>query len=213
MIFRRISERRLGATAALLAAALGARPALGADFRKALRSHGIVYEGKAPYRVTLDRNLSEGGSRRLTAELDATRLRVASEPARDSAAAGRLLAEWKTRLYGQFEGAMSYPGMVTRRFDVPQELRPRAVAAAGAGRSAWIVPATARLTFGAGADDLVRYFAVVTHRWCPEAGRAVELTLFYPRESFSEKAALSEEAAFACPRSSVPTVTPPGIEK
>ncbi len=57
----------------------------------------------------------------MTAESGATRLRVASEPAPDfAAAAGRLLAEWKTRLYGQFEGAMSYPGMVTRRYDIPE---------------------------------------------------------------------------------------------
>ena len=209
MIFRRIFERRPGTMTALkLAVLLTAQPALGASFREALASHGLVYGGKAPYRVTLDRSLSEGGSRRTTAQLDATRLRAASEPAPDMAAAGRLLAEWKTRLYGQFEGAMSYPGMVTRRFDVPTELRPRAVSAAGAGRSIWIVPATERLTFGAGADDLVRYFAVVTHRWCPQAGRAVELTLFYPRESFHEEAALAEEAAFACPRSSVPPVPP-----
>ena len=202
--------RRLGTALTLLTAAhmravtLSAEPAPDASFRQALTPHGIAYAGKAQYRVKLDRSLSEGGSRRLTAELDGTRLRVASEPARDAASARRLLAEWKTRLYGQFEGAMSYPGMVTRRYDVPEALRPRVVSAAGGGRSAWIVPATERLTFGAGADDLVRYIAVVTHRWCPEAGRAVELTLFYPRESFSEKAALSEEAAFTCPHSAVP---------
>ena len=206
MIFRCVCA--LATAAALSAAASGAPPAHDAAFREALHPHGIVYGGKAQYRVTLDRSLTEGGSRRLTAELNATRLRVASEPARDAAAAGRLLAEWKTRLYGQFEGAMSYPGMVTRRFDIPQELRPREISATGNGRSIWIVPATERLTFGAGADDLVRYFAVVTHRWCPKAKRAVELTLFYSRETFREETALSEEAAFTCPNSSVPTVPP-----
>jgi hypothetical protein len=120
------------------------------------------------------------------------------------------LAEWKTRLYGQFEGAMSYPGMVTRRYDVPDSLRPRALPVSG-DRAAWIVPATERLTFGAGADDLVRYMAVVTHRWCPESKRAVELTLFYPRESFQEKEALAEEALFSCRR--VISSRPAGSER
>ncbi|MFI5361142.1 MAG: hypothetical protein ACHQ49_04160 [Elusimicrobiota bacterium] len=204
MEIRRACARSGAASLALAAALAGASAAAGPSLREALLPHGVDYAGKAAFRVTLDRSLSEGGSRRLTAESGGTRLRVASEPARDAAAAGRLLAEWKTRLYGQFEGAMSYPGMVTRRYDVPKDLRPRAVSAAGGGRSAWIVPATARLTFGAGADDLVRYFAVVTHRWCPAAGRAVELTLYYPRESFREESALAEEAAFTCPRSAVP---------
>ena len=204
MNFRRDSVRRLKNILAVAAMLILARTALAAEFREALLPHGMTYSGKMIYQVTLDRSLSEGGSRRLTAESAATRLRAASEPAHDAAAAQRLLSEWKTRLYGQFEGAMSYPGMVTRRYDIPEALRPRVVSAAG-GRSVWIVPATARLTFGAGADDLVRYIAVVTHRWCPEAGRAVELTLFYPRESFLEKTALAEEAAFACPRSSVPS--------
>jgi hypothetical protein len=204
MSFRHDRERTLGIPLTLSALLLISGPALGASFPEALAPHGIAYAGKTPYRVTLDRSLSEGGSRRLTAEFGAERLRVASEPAHDAVSAGRLLAEWKTRLYGQFEGAMSYPGMVTRRFDVPEALRPRAISAAR-GLSAWIVPATERLTFGAGADDLVRYIAVVTHRWCPGAGRAVELTLFYPRESFREKDALAEAAAFTCPRSGIPS--------
>ena len=204
MSFRRDSERRLETILAMAAMLILARTALAVEFRQALLPHGMTYSGKNMYQVTLDRSLSEGGSRRLTAQFAATRLRAASEPARDAAGAGRLLAEWKTRLYGQFEGAMSYPGMVTRRFDIPEALRPRALTTAG-GRAAWIVPATERLTFGAGADDLIRYIAVVTHRWCPEAGRAVELTLFFPRESFREKDALAEEAAFACPRSGVPS--------
>ncbi|MFI5349250.1 MAG: hypothetical protein ACHQ2Z_06885 [Elusimicrobiota bacterium] len=204
MSFRRDLERQLQKTLTVAAMLILARTALAAEFRQALHPHGMTYSGKKMYQVTLDRSLSDGGSRRLTAESGATRVKIATEPARDAAAARKLLSEWKTRLYGQFEGAMSYPGMVTRRYDIPEALRPRALAAAG-GRAAWIVPATDRLTFGAGADDLVRYIAVVTHRWCPEAGRAVELTLFYPRESFSEKAALVEEAAFTCPRSSVPS--------
>jgi hypothetical protein len=200
MRHRRPSTTAL-ATGLVLSAGLLAAAAPGAPFRAALIPNGLDYGGRADYQVTLDRGLTPGGSRRLRAALGGTLIRVASEPAGDAKSAARLLGEWRTRLYGQFEGAMSYPGMVTRRYDVPEALRPREIRPPRGGRAEWIVPATSRLTFGAGADDLVRYVAVVADLYCPAPGRAVELALFYPRESFREKEALAEEAAFACLRS------------
>lgn len=163
----------------------------------ALAPHGLSYAGRTPWNTTHQRAWGEDGSRRLTAEAGPARLRAASEPAANEEAGRRLLAEWSARLSNQFDGEMSYPGIITRRYEVPAALRPRAVMEA-AGRSVWITPATERLTFGVGSSDLVKFMAVVSHRWCPAAGRAVEVSLFYPRAEFSEKAALREESAFSC---------------
>lgn len=159
---------------------------------------GLQYGGSTPYEVTLDRVQLESGSRRLKAAAGAVVLKADARPAPDAAAAERRLGEWRARLLGQFEVAAGYPGMVTREIEVPAALRPEAVAGIPAGRSVWIVPATERFTFGAGAEDLVFYMSVVSQRWCPQSGQVAELTLFYPKKGFDRKAALAEEARFAC---------------
>ena len=166
----------------------------------AILAFGLHYGGTTPYTVTLDRVWQEGGSRRLKAEAGPVVLRAHAQPAEDEAAAQRRLGEWQTRLLGQFEVAAGYPGMITREIEVPASLRPKPVPGLADGRAIWIVPATERLTFGAGAEDLVFYISVVSQRWCPEAKKVVELTLYYPKKGFQEKTALAEEARFTCGR-------------
>lgn len=177
-----------------LVAAAQDRPALDDELSRL----GLRYTGRRAYSVAQTRSWDASGSRRLSASADPVRLKVSSEPDADPASARRRLGEWAARFIGQFDGDAAYPGMVTREVSAPPSLRPRR--AAVAGRSVWLAPASAAMTFGVGADDLVRYQAVVSHRWCPAAGRTVEVALFFSTASYRETDALSEEASFDCLR-------------
>jgi hypothetical protein len=182
-------------TVLLLASLAAAAP--GAGLAGALASHGLRYTGKGRY-AGLEERAWGGVSRRLSAASGAARLRVLSEPDADAAAARRRLDEWAARFLGQFDGDAAYPGMVTKSIATPEALRPRRLPVKD--RAVWVAPATEALAFGAGAEDLAPYRAVLSQRWCAGAGRTVELALFYPAAAFVEKDALAEEASFTCAR-------------
>lgn len=176
---------------------MAAAEAVGPEFTPRLLRHGLKYEGTVAYGPIDDRDWGTAGSRRFYAEAGAARLRIVSEFDPDERSGKRRLFEWRARFIGQFDGEAAYPGMMTRTLRTPDSLRPREISAAS-GRKVWLAPATERLTFGAGAEDLVSYWAIVSHRWCRLAGRSVEIELFFPVKSFRRKTALMEEAAFSC---------------
>lgn len=172
--------------------------AAGVDWDARLAQHGLIERGGGAWDDVSERSWSASASRRLTAGREGTRLRATSEPAADEAAGRRTLAERRARFLAQFDGDIGYPGMVTRTFSVPEDFRPRVAPPGPDGGSLWLSAATERFTYGPGAADLVRYVAALSLRWCPAARRVVELELFFPKESFSEKRALSELSAFSC---------------
>lgn len=171
----------------------------GPDWKQALADAGLAYGGKRAYAVSVDRAWSER-SRRIVGRAGTLNARVTAERAEGQKAAERKFREWKLWVYGPFQGDAAYPGMVTKKFEAPPELRPREISAKGKGRTVLIVPATDRMTFGAGADDLAPQRALVSWRYCPRQRAAVQIELFWPAREFREEAALEEDAAFVCAR-------------
>lgn len=181
-----------------IACSLGCAAVAGAkDWKSTLAENGLRYSGKQAYTVELDRAWSLR-SHRIVGKAGEIKARVTAERVEDERQAERKFAEWRLWVYGPFQGDAAYPGMVTKKFEAPPELRPQEKATKEGGRKVLLVPATERLTFGAGAGDLAPRRAVVSFRYCPKARVAAQVELFWTAQGFREDAALEEEAAYGC---------------
>ncbi|HBL16050.1 MAG: hypothetical protein A2X36_04045 [Elusimicrobia bacterium GWA2_69_24] len=99
---------------------------------------------------------------------------------------------------GLFQGTAEYPGIITQGFEVAEDLRPVSVPGSPRGSEVLILYATPRLTYGAGAADLVAYRALLSFRYCPKERVSVQVELFFPKDSFPRDEALALLQGYDC---------------
>lgn len=168
-------------------------------FRSATESIGLAYRGKRSWKLGTSYRRGEWskggvGFWTLTASADPVRLRLEAARGLSEEETDSRIKDKRAMIESLYSGSAAYPGMVTRRFEVPVELRP--VKIPQGGRTIYLLHATPALSYGAGAEDLTAYRALLAFRRCP--GALVQVELFFPKGSFDRRKALEELAAFDC---------------
>jgi hypothetical protein len=92
----------------------------------------------------------------------------------------KLVSSRFTRVKMLYSGYMAYPGMITSRDEVPDDLRPREVKSGPLGYDTLYMPASARMAYGVGSKDLVKYAAAMSYRYCSAAKTLVQVEMFFP---------------------------------
>jgi hypothetical protein len=198
------SSRASVLAAALLAGSTSVSLAGGLEFSTLLSEAGLRYSGKKAF-VT-DKNYRRGDWKgthpafwTLSASDGSARLRLELTRNVTPKQAAKTMAERFYRVEALYAGGAAYPGMVTTEFEVPKELRPVETKAGPQGNKALELGATANLTYGAGAEDLISYRSVMGYLYCGSSSLLAQVELFLPKAGFSREAALAEFSSLSCP--------------
>ncbi len=165
-------------------------------------SLGLSVRGAGPWRVDTSRKWGDwpkaDSQWTVTASSGGVRLRLEAFAGLSPAELARKEQLQVSRIRLLYAGDIGYPGMVTRSLRVPAALTPYKLKR-GAGRpDALILPASSRLTYGVGAEDLAAYRCALSFVECPRSGRLLQVELFYPKASFDRRAALAALDRFSC---------------
>lgn len=172
-------------------------------FNEALDVMGLVVSIGTSF--TIDKSYVRGdwdGERRaywtLLASSSTARLRVEAVKNVSRKEAERRMRERFVSVEMLYFGDAAYPGMVTKRFEIPDDLKPEVLSEGPGGYKTMILHATRRMTYGVGARDLVAYRSLMSYRYCPKVRVLAQIEIFFTIGSFDRKTALEELAGFSC---------------
>lgn len=192
-----------------LAALISAAPPVCAESGKAAFSFkevsgliGLVYGGKENYKIEKSNQRGDWkGTMRcywtLLCSDRSRKLRMEITKNISAVSADKIVKERWSRIKMLYSGNAAYPGMLTREFEVPDELKP-VIISSGPAALTGMLYATANMTYGAGAQDLAAYRSVMTLRYCEKNATLSQIEMFIPKKEFEKGTALKEIEAFAC---------------
>lgn len=173
-----------------------------AAFRGALAAMGLRADAEG---LVIDKSYVRGdwqGERRaywtLLASDGSKRLRLEATKNIDRDAAEGRMKERFSAVEMLYFGDAAYPGLVTKRFEVPDGLKPEDLPDGPGGYRTLILHATGRMAYGAGAEDLVAYRSLMSYRYCRKERLLVQIEVFHPKAAFDRERSLSELAAVTC---------------
>ena len=174
-----------------------AAEAYSGDLGNLLKDSGILFP---PGRdMTVIHNVKRGGrfATILAGEegKKKARLEINFECTRETA--NKIIADQQMMISGLHgEIRTGYPGMITKKIDIPDELKPikMEVDTDGGVVDAMLLRASERLSYGLGDPSQVVYGTVMAFHYSDSAKMLVQLELFYPIDDFSSEQALKEIA-------------------
>ncbi len=169
----------------------------------ALRPLGLAWPPYASAAVDSVRSLEASGRDapaiwQIAASSDAVKIRLRIEKGVEAAEAARRTTAEITRINMLYEGPAAYPGMITEKNAVPQSLRPRKIPSPAGTGPTWLIPATARLGYGAANEVDIAYKSLLSFRYCSASRAWARLEIFWPKREFNKTDFLKDLLRFHC---------------
>lgn len=168
-----------------------------------LKKYGDSFDSAADFTVQKDRKkgFREKNIRSLTAEKNGTVIRIKIIDKIDGESALRYIEDREYEIGTLYRETHSpYPGMISNAIDIPDELMPKRVYVSISGEDVPVIllTGTPRFTYGATAEELVRYRGGKAFFHCRQQKRLYEVELFIPKEDYTEKMVLDILRSFSC---------------
>ncbi|MFH1620055.1 MAG: hypothetical protein ABIG11_09175 [bacterium] len=172
-------------------------------FKEALKLAGLIKKGGGEFRIDKSNQRGDWKSDRrcywtliCSSGTKILRMEIAKNISLDYA--DKMMRERWTRIKMLYSGNAAYPGMLTQKFEVPDELKPVLVSSGTRGQLTGMLYGTVNMTYGAGSQDLAVYRSIVTFLYCAKSATSAQIELFIPKKEFSEESALKEAESFMC---------------
>ncbi len=179
---------------------------LGGDSQKlkdALSGFGISMKGADDFdvRKNIIREGRENSFCTVSAEKGQAVLRIEAVKNLSASAAKSYIEERVYMIEALYKRLPSpYPGMVSKAIDCPAEFSPKSeyIALGGQRATVYILSATPRFTYGACAQDLIKYRAALMFIYCQKKETLYRLEMFVPKEKFEKTEVLNIFETFNC---------------
>lgn len=153
---------------------------------------GLTIKGLDQF--TIKKNILREGKeisfQTIIAEKDACVIKIEAVKNIDPKPAEEYVAERKYAIFSLFQNVSSaYPGMITNKVDSPSKYKPeiREIEMAGETLPVYLLHSTARFTYGATSDDLIKYRGAVTFVYNPNTRSLYRIDIFIPKIEYQER--------------------------
>lgn len=166
------------------------------------RSMDISMEGADKFVVTKDfsRGAGKKSSRSISAKSGDNFIKIEATVVQDEKESSKNVEE-KTKiirsLYNRIPSA--YPGALSNTIEIPDEYKPVSKNLNDdPARPVMLLYTTARFTYGASTEDLIKYRSALMFKYCSQSNTLYRIEYFSPKESFDETNTLATLSTFEC---------------
>ncbi|MFH1415996.1 MAG: sulfatase [Elusimicrobiota bacterium] len=141
----------------------------------------------------------ENSFRTIIAEKDGKRIKIEVTNNIDPESAEKYIEERRHVINSLYRHVPSpYPGMISNTIEIPQQLKPKVlnIDFENKEKEVTILSSTARFTYGASAEDLIKYRGGLLFLYDENKNSLYRIDLFIPKEEFNQKEAVGIMGSF-----------------